>query len=115
MADLKITPEPGLTPRSQLALTARGLIAENIQTGGGTFAGFAPTSQTIYFGPPVGLRTGDVVANIVMMVTQTGTGTAPTGIYVALYSTASARLAVSANLASDAAWGTSGYRAAALS
>ncbi len=60
-------------------------------------------SQVIY-GTLCPFVAGDVVSNVVSYVTTPGSGTPPTGIYVAIYSTAGVQQAVSANLASSAIW-----------
>lgn len=94
-----------LVPRSQLALTARGLISEAFPAAAASGAALALTSQRIY-GVLLGLRAGDVVTNIVVTVATIATGTTPTGLYVALLSTAGTRLVVSANLKASSIWTT---------
>lgn len=101
MASLSITSAP-LATRRQVTLNAR-----NVKDEAFPFAfvnsSNTITSQTIQFNL-VGANAGDQLTNVLVDVFALGTSTAPTGIYVAAYSTAGAQLAVSANLNSSSLW-----------
>lgn len=97
---------PQKTDRAQIALTARGLIAETFQLPIGP-AGTAMTSQQVV-GTIIGLRAGDVITNIVTNTAAAGTSTAPTNIFLGLYSLAGSRLALTADLAASSNWTATG-------
>jgi hypothetical protein len=79
---------------------------------GGT--GTTPVSQVIY-GALVGLIAGDVVTNILMFCTVAAGGTNPTGVYSAICSNTTTRVAVSNNLNTTAFKTVSVYGALPLS
>lgn len=97
--------------RDQLALTARGLIAEAHDMVNP--AGNALASQTVY-ASLLGLRSGDTVTNIVVNVQVAGAGTVPTDVFFGLYSTAGTRLALTADVSADAGLTATGYQDFAL-
>jgi hypothetical protein len=86
----------GLAKSGSLVLSARGLIAEPYPPVGAR-DNFAPPNQLLY-GALVGLPAGTVVTNVCFFVSVAGSGTTPTGVFVALYSTAGTLLASSGNL-----------------
>lgn len=98
-------------PRSQLALTAQGMIAETFQPHPG-LANRSATDGTIFF-VLLGLRAGDVIANVHLVVGAAGTGAGSTLAKVGLYNTSGTRLAVSADLGN--AWESTGMKTHALS
>lgn len=79
------------TPRPQLALTAQGLIAETCERGNASGSQIL-TVQRIQ-GRILGLRAGDLVTNLHCITSVTGAGAGYARM--ALFSTASAQLAVS--------------------
>lgn len=88
--------------RSDLRLSAQGFISENFDFQ------FAVATQVLTSqqleGGLCGIRSGDVVSNVVLGCAIAAAGTVPANIFVALYKTDGTRLAVSADLAASAIW-----------
>jgi hypothetical protein len=107
-----VTPPGSIAPLTAISLTARGLITE-------TWSPYinpnnqAPGTQTLY-GTLVPLRGGQIVSNVVICVATAGTGTPPTGFFVALYTTTGVQLGVSANQNTSTVLTTQGYGALPL-
>lgn len=100
-------PNPTLAPGAttpQAALTGRGLLAETFPVAL-CDSNIAPTSQTVYYGL-LGLVAGQSVVGVSVCVGVVAVGAVPTAIYVALFSTAGTRLAVSNDLKASAIWTT---------
>ena len=118
MAGISVTPQPStLDPmrrRSDL-WNALGVIAVS-EPGLTNQGGVNPTSQTIVAGA-IYLYAGQAITNIIVGVQTAGTSTAPTGIYLGLWDSASTPncLAATANLAADARWTSQGWKVNALS
>lgn len=101
--------------RSQILQTARGLITESFPATS-ISSGTVGTSQTIYFSA-IGLKAGDTVTNIVPFITAAASGTAPTSVYAALYSSGGDLIKQTANYAisgQSATLAVSGYATLAL-
>jgi hypothetical protein len=65
----------------------------------------APSTQSVY-GTLAGLVAGDVITNVFVSVSVLGVGTAPTGIYLGLFSKAGVLLASTSNVAASTNWTT---------
>lgn len=91
--------------RSDVVLSTLGLKGQNfdIFSTGGTWATATIASQWVYYSM-TGFEAGDVINNIFVAVGVAGIGTAPTGIYLGLYSLAGAQLGVTTNLAASSIW-----------
>jgi hypothetical protein len=63
----------------------------------------ALTSQTVN-GTLLGAQSGQVITSVVVVCVTGAAGASPAGMFVALYSTAGTRLAVSANVNTAASW-----------
>lgn len=96
------------TARAQRALTARGLLAENFNLA--TATANATIATQIIYGGLIGLNAGDTVTSLVVCVHTAGSGTAPTTIKLGLTDTAGQVLAVTANVASDSKWTSTGVK-----
>lgn len=96
-------------PRSQLALTAQGLITENFSRGSATLTSTL-VAQTVR-GGIIGLRAGDVVTNLHCHTTTTGVGAGYARM--GLYALAGGQLGVSGD-ANAAFIGTAGLLTIAL-
>lgn len=97
--------------RNSLRIKAQGLINESWNIANGGSASLMITQRAYYIG--VGLKQGDVIANVLVLVTTGGTTT--TNLFVGLYDSAGTRLAVSNDLTTALDGGSAGYRALALS
>lgn len=95
--------------RDMLLVRGQGLINQNFPPYAATTAGLM-VSQTVYFGL-IGLLKGDIITNIHVAVSTTGTTT--TNTFVALYNSAGNRLAVSNDLTT--ALDSTGMKTLALS
>lgn len=91
---------PVRIPRTQLALTGRGLIA---QVGDNSSNTQTWTSQKV-FGSAVGLQAGDVVSNIVACVSTSAAGTSATLVRFGLATSGGTMLAISGNVNAASAW-----------
>jgi hypothetical protein len=77
--------------------------------GPGTQSAFSPATGVLY-GTMLGVLNGDVITNVWTYVTTAGAGTTPTHIYMGVYSTTGTQLAVSADLASNSGWDSTGVK-----
>jgi hypothetical protein len=88
--------------RADLALAARGLIAENFYLGL-VSVGLEPTSEVI-FGGVLGLFAGDELTNLLTVVTAAGVGTTPTLIRMALTNASGEVVALTGELQKSGIW-----------
>lgn len=98
MPTFRAAPVP--TPRTQIALTERGLIAECDSPTSNTQVW---TSQTV-FASSLGLRAGDVVTNIVSCVSTSAIGTSATNVRLGLATSSGTMLAVTGVVNAASSW-----------
>lgn len=94
-----VTVYTGLPSRDQLRVFSRGLLAESFDPA--LIAGQSTLTSQQCVGQIVGLYAGDVVTNIVLLVTTAAVAAEPTNFFVALYDLTGVRLAISAEQKSN--------------
>lgn len=90
------------TPRSQLAVTAQGLVAENFPVIA-TASTASPNTQVVY-GGLVGLRGGDIATGILLRIAIAAAGASPTTARFGLADSTGKILVLSGNLNAAANW-----------
>lgn len=96
----------------QLRAFSRGVMGETFPLSQANGARTLPTQ--VVLGALVPVYGGDVISGLAFCIQTAAAGTAPVGIYLALYDLLGVRLAVSANAASDAKFTSTGVKSIAF-